>query len=156
MNNVYMSVLIGVRIELRNAEGELSGAIYCENGLEVLAVPQHGDLVALAAIAGLPNADSSMAELQSVHGLADAFPFMSVHHLEHYPAADHEVGGRPGCIVVLHGRTPSDLDGASALVRLFGLRGWTISPIGAGKESPDPFRKAANAWLAEGGSTSPA
>jgi len=156
VNDSGMSVKIGVRIELRNGEGKSSGAIYCEDSLEVVSVPQQGDLVALAAIAGLPNSDSSLAELQSVHGLADAFPFMRVHHLEHYPAADHEVGGKPGCTLVLYGRTPSGLDGASALVRLFGLRGWTIAPIGAGEESPDPFLQAANAWLAEGGGARPA
>jgi hypothetical protein len=154
VNNVDMSVLIGVRIELRNSEGKLSGAIYCEDRFEAVAVPQKGDLVALAAIAGPLNADSSLAESQSVHGLADAFPFMRVQYLEHFPAADHEVGGKPGCIVVLHGRTPSDLEGASALVRRFGMQGWIISAVRASEDSPDPFHQAANAWLAEGGSTS--
>lgn len=86
-----------------------------------------------------------------MHGLADAFPFLKVHHLEHYPTAEHQVGERPGCTVVLHGRAPSRLDGASALVRLFGLKGWTISPGATSPESPDPVSQAAHTWLAEEG-----
>ena len=81
--------------------------------------------------------------------MADAFPFLTVHHLEHYPTADHQVGERPGCIVVMHGRAPSDIDGSTALVRLFGLKGWTISPTSTSSESP--FNRAAYAWLAEKG-----
>jgi hypothetical protein len=104
--------------------------------------------VALAAITGLPASDSSSAERDSLHGLADEFPFLTVHHLEHYPTADHQVGERPGCTVVLHGHAPSDIDGATALVRLFGLKGWTVSPVGAGSEAA--FNQAANAWLARG------
>ena len=49
-----MSALIGLRIELRDAHGKLIGAVYCEDQFEVVAVPQRGDLVALAAITGLP------------------------------------------------------------------------------------------------------
>ncbi len=144
-----MSALIGIRIELRDVQGKLAGAVYCEDQLEAVSVPQRGDLVALTAIAGLPAPDSSLAELQSIHGLADAFPFLTVHHLEHYPTADHQVGERPGCIVVMHGRAPSDIDGSTALVRLFGLKGWTISPTSTSSESP--FNRAAYAWLAEKG-----
>jgi hypothetical protein len=48
-----MSALIGVRIELRDAHGKLVGAVYCEDRFEAVAVPQRGDLVALAAITGL-------------------------------------------------------------------------------------------------------
>jgi hypothetical protein len=117
-----MSALIGLRIELRDAHGKLVGAVYCEDQFEAVAVPQRGDLVALAAITGLPAPDSSFAERDSLHGLADAFPFLTVHHLEHYPTADHQVGERPGCTVVLYGRAPSDNDGATALVQLFGRR----------------------------------
>jgi hypothetical protein len=73
---------------------------------------------------------------------------LTVHHLEHYPTADHQVGERPGCTVVLHGHAPSDIDGATALVRLFGLKGWTVSPVGDGSEAA--FNQAANAWLARG------
>src|SRR5258708_7636286 len=105
--------------------------------------------VAPPATVGLPAPDSSLAELQSIHGLADAFPFLTVHHLEHYPTADHQVGERPGCIVVMHGRAPSDIDGSTALVRLFGLKGWTISPTATSSESP--FNRAAYAWLTEKG-----
>jgi len=141
-----MSALIGVRIELRDAHGKLVGAVYCEDRFEAVAVPQRGDLVALTAITGLPVPDSSFAERDGLRGLADAFPFLTVHHLEHYPTADHQVGERPGCTVVLHGRAPSDIDGATALVRLFGLKGWTISPIDGASEAT--FNQAANAWLA--------
>ena len=143
-----MSALIGLRIELRDAHGKLVGAVYCEDQFEAVAVPQQGDLVALAAITGLPAPDSSFAERDSLLGLADAFPFLTVNHLEHYPTADHQVGKRPGCTVVLHGRAPSDIDGATALVQLFGLKGWTISPIGAASEAA--FNQAANTWLARG------
>ena len=101
-----MSVLIGVRIELRDAQGALVGAIYCEDKLEAVAVPQRGDLAALSAIVGPAVPDSSLAELQSVHGPADPFPFLRVDHLEYYPAADHQVGGQAGCMVVVHGRAP--------------------------------------------------
>jgi hypothetical protein len=141
-----MSALIGLRIELRDAHGKLVGAVYCEDQFEAVEIPQRGDLVALAAITGLPASDSSFAERDSLHGLADAFPFLTVHHLEHYPTADHQVGERPGCTVVLHGRAPSDIEGATTLVQLFGLKGWTISPIGAASEAA--FNQAANAWLA--------
>jgi hypothetical protein len=144
-----MSVLIGVRIELRDTQGKLTGAIYCEDKLEAVAVPQRGDLLALTAVAGPPTVGSSLAELQSVHALADAFPFLKVDHLEHYPTADHDAGERPGCTVVLHGRAPSGDEAASALVRLCGLKGWTISPGAADPESPDPFSQAAYAWLAK-------
>jgi hypothetical protein len=41
-----------MRIELRDDQGKLVGAIYCEDAFEAVAVPQRGDLVALAAIAG--------------------------------------------------------------------------------------------------------
>jgi hypothetical protein len=140
-----MSALIGVRIELRDAHGDLVGAIYCEDQFEAIAVPQRGDLVALTAVTGLPATDSSLAERQSLHRLADAFPFLTVRHLEHYPTADHQVGERPGCTVVLHGRAPLDIDGATALVRLFGLKGWTISPAGTASEAA--FNQAAYAWL---------
>ena len=143
-----MSALIGVRIELRDAHGKLVGAVYCEDQFEAVAVPQRGDLVALAAITGLPAPDSSSAERDSLHGLADEFPFLTVHHLEHYPTADHQVGERPGCSVVLHGHAPSDIDAATALVRLFGLKGWTVSPVGVGSEAA--FNQAANTWLARG------
>lgn len=146
-----MSVLIGIRIELRDAQGKIAGAILCEDKFEAVAVPQRGDLLALTAIAGPPTAGSSFAEHQSVQEPADAFPFCKVNHLEHYPTADHQVGERPGCIVVMHGRAPSDDAGASALVRLFGLKGWVITPGAADPETPDPFSKAAYAWLAEEG-----
>jgi len=146
-----MSVFVGIRIELRDAQGKISGAILCEDKFEAVAVPQPGDLLALTAIAGPPTAGSSFAELQSVQELADAFPFVKVDHLEHYPTADHQVGERPGRIVVSHGHAPSDDEGASALVRLFGLKGWVISPGAADPKSPDPFCKAAYAWLAEEG-----
>ena len=145
-DDAHMSALIGVRIELRDAHGELVGAVHCEDQFEAVAVPQRGDLVALAAITGLPAPDSSLGECDSLQGLADAFPFSTVHHLEHHPTTDHQVGERPGCTVVLHGRAPSDIDGATALVRLFGLKGWTISPVGAASEAA--FNQAANAWLA--------
>lgn len=146
-----MSVLIGIRIELRDAQSKITGAILCEDKFEAVAIPQRGDLLALTAITGPPTAGSSFAELQSVEELADAFPFVKVNHLEHHPTADYQVGEPPRCIVVLHGRAPSDDEGASALVRLFGLNGWVISPGAADPESPDPFCKAAYAWLAEEG-----
>ena len=98
-----MNALIGIRIELRDAQGMLVGAVYCEDQLEAVSVPQRGDRVALTAIAGLPASDSSLAERQSVLRLADAFPFMTVDHLEHYPTADHQVGEQPSCMVILHG-----------------------------------------------------
>ena len=44
------------------------GAVYCEDQFEAVAVPQRGDLVALAAITGLPAPDSSSAERDSLHG----------------------------------------------------------------------------------------
>lgn len=144
-----MNALIGIRIELRDAQSQLVGAIYCEDQLEAVSVPQRGDLVALTAITGLPAPDSSLAERQGVHGLADAFPFMTVDHLEHYPTADRHVGERPGCVIVLRGHAPPDIDDATALVRLFGLKGWTISPVSASSEAP--FNRAAAAWLAAEG-----
>ena len=49
-----MSALIGIRIELRDVQGKLAGAVYCEDQLEAVSVPQRGDLVALTAIVGLP------------------------------------------------------------------------------------------------------
>lgn len=151
VDDTGMSVIIGIRIELRDAQGKITGAILCEDKFESVAVPQRGDLVALTAIAGPPTAGSSFAELQSVQELADAVPFCKVNHLEHYPTADYQVGERPGCIAVLHGRAPSDDASASALVRLFGLKGLVSSPCAADPESPDPFCKAAYAWLAEEG-----
>lgn len=57
-----MNTLIGIRIELRDAQGMLVGAVYCEDHLEAVSVPQRGDLVALTAITGLPASDSSLAE----------------------------------------------------------------------------------------------
>jgi len=146
-----MSVLIGVRIELRDAQGELVGAIYCEDKLEAVAVPQRGDLVALSAIVGPAAPDSSLAELQSVHGLADPFPFLRVDHLEHYPAADHQVGGQAGCMVVVHGCAPSGIDEATALVRLFALKGWIVSPTGISPEAANPFSRAMQEWQAQEG-----
>jgi hypothetical protein len=98
-----MSLLIGIRIELLDTDGRFAGAISGEDRFEVVAVPQPGNLVALAAVAGPPAADSSLPELQSIHALADAFPFMTVHRIEHFPAADHQVGERPGCIVASKG-----------------------------------------------------
>ncbi|MDQ2873586.1 MAG: hypothetical protein M3Y33_01655 [Actinomycetota bacterium] len=144
-----MSVLIGVRIELRGANGELVGSIFCEDKFETITVPQRGDLLALTAIAGPSTADSSLPEIQAVHALADAFPFMKVDHLEHYPTADFQIGDRPGCIVVVHGAAPSSDEGALALVQLFGLKGWTVSPGSADPQSAGPFNRAAYAWMAE-------
>ena len=117
-----MSVLIGIRIELLDAGGSLAGAIWYEDRFEVLAVPQRGDVVALAAIASLPAVDSSLPELQSVHALADAFPFMTVRRIEHLPAADHQVGERPG---------------------------WTMSAQTADLGSSDPFSRAVGVWRAK-------
>ena len=141
-----MNALIGIRIELRDAQGMLVGAVYCEDQLETVSVPQRGDLVALTAITGLPASDGPLAERRRVLGLADAFPFMTVDHLEPYPTADHQVDERPSCMVILNGCAPPDIDSATALVRLFGPKGWTISPIGAISEAP--FNQATCAWLA--------
>jgi hypothetical protein len=77
------------------------------------------------------------------------FPLLKVDHLEHYPTADHQVGGRPGCMVIFHGGAPSTEVGAAALARLFGLKGWTISPSAADPNSAGPFSRAAYAWLAQ-------
>lgn len=74
-----------------------------------------------------------------MHGLAEEFPFMKVVRLEHYPADDHQVGGRPGCIVVLRGRTPPGIEEATAVVRLFGLKGWTISAGSPGSAPAGAF-----------------
>jgi hypothetical protein len=144
-----MTALIGVRIELRDAQGEIAGSIYCEDKFEAVAVPQRGDLLALTAIAGPPTTGGSLAEIQAVHALADNFPFMKVDHLEHYPTADFEIGDRSGCIVVVHGLAPSSDDGALALVQLFGLKGWIVSPSSADLESAGPFSQAAYAWMAK-------
>jgi hypothetical protein len=146
-----VSALIGIRIELYDADGEFGGAMYCEDKFDVVAVPQRGDLIGLTAIAGQVTPDSSLAELHGVQSLADEFPFMKVVRLEHYPAADHQVGGRPGCIVVLRGRTPADIEEATAVVRLFGLKGWTISGNSPGSAPAGPFSQATAAWLADQG-----
>lgn len=69
-----MSVLIGMRIELRDAQGELAGALYLQDAFEAVAVPQRGDLVALTAIAGPLIGNSGLAAIQAVQALADAFP----------------------------------------------------------------------------------
>lgn len=150
VDDTGMSVLTGIRIELRDAQGKIAGAILCEDKFEAVAVPQRGDLLALNAIAGPPTAGSSFAELQSVQELADAFPFVKVDHLEHHPTADHEAGERPGCIVVLHGSAPSDDEGASAgqVVRPEGLGYHTRC---RGSRVAKSFCKAAYAWLAEEG-----
>jgi hypothetical protein len=118
----------------------------CEDQFEAVAVPQRSDLVALAAITGLPAPDSSSAERDSLHGLADAFPFLTVHHLEHYPTADHQVGERPGCTVVLHGHAPSEIDGATALVRLFGLRAGRFHRLVPVRKLPS-IRRRTHGWL---------
>jgi hypothetical protein len=146
-----MSALIGIRIELYDAEGGFGGAMYCEDKFEVVAVPRRGDMIGLAAIAGQATSDSSLAEIQGVHGLAEEFPFMKVVRLEHYPAADHQVGGRPGCIVVLRGRTPPGIEEATAVVQLFGLKGWTIFADGPRSAPASPFGQATAAWLADQG-----
>ena len=54
-------------------------------------------------------------------------------------------------MVVVHGRAPSGIDEATALVRLFALKGWIVSPTGTSPEAANPFSKAVQAWQAQEG-----
>lgn len=133
-----MTSLVGFRIEFYedlsddSDRGPLIGAVYTEDAFVVKGIPQKGDYIDVSYLVGGPKADAWWP---------GPVPFMTVHHLEHYPAS---VGGEkePGVNVVTYAIAPGRWQ-AKKLVSYFRDAGWQIHVSDAGSPFGKQVRRTA-------------